>query len=341
MKAAIFFTPKGRELAERLREHYPELRLYTTRRLAGGAAEEMEKPLGDFVAKLWRSCEWMVFISAVGIAVRAIAPSVKSKLSDPGVVCIDEGGNYAISLLSGHLGGANQLAGELAEKLGAIPVVTTSTDLQGLPSLEGFAEEHSLEIENSMDIRRANSAIASGKKLAVLSDILENAEGFPLYPLDSPPRGYDFFILVTNRLLDFSAQHVFLRPRNLVAGVGFSSRAKGQEIAGAVRSAVEQVRLSPRSLYAIATVDFKANSLELKSAAELLEARVISLPREKIAEVEESFEGSEFVRSSVGVGSVAEPSAFFASGGGKVLAKSSAQRIKVAIAEKRHPPPLY
>ncbi len=336
MMAAIFLTEGGKSLARKLKTHYPELRLYTTEALADKDAEAFQKPLSSFISSVWKDFRVIIFISALGIAARAVAPSIKSKLSDPAVICIDEKGSFVISLLSGHLGGANALAREIAEKIEATPVITTSTDVQGKPCLEDLAKRYSLIIENPEDIKKVNSALANGKPVAVLSDYLQKAEGFPLYTLGSRPEGYHLFILVTNKLLEFEEEHIYLRPRNLIAGIGFSTRVKAEEIAEKIKKGFSKSNLSIKSLTALATVDFKAESHEIKRAAELLSVDVIPIPAEEIKKVEEKFESSDFVRASIGLGSVAEPCAFIASGGGRILLKKTAlDGMTLAVAEVR------
>jgi len=331
MLAALFFTPGGKKIALRLREHF-DLELYTTKALRGGGAREIEGPLDEFLASLW-GYEGIIFISATGIAVRALAPNLKGKSIDPPVVCMDEGGSFAISLLSGH-GGANHLAGEIAGILGATPVITTSTDVQGLPSLEALARRYSLVIERKEDIKKANSAIARGENFAILSDYLKEGKDLPLYPLNSNPPGYDFYILVTNRLVD--REEITLRPRNLFAGVGFSSRARGREIAERVEEVLRSNNLSSQSLCALASVDFKAQSREMGEASRLLGVGVVSLSREEIKKVEGNFEASSLARRKVGLGSVAQPSTYLASGGGKILVeKVRFEGVTVSIAEER------
>ncbi len=334
MMIAIFFTEGGKQLAEKLISHYPELELYTIEALSDEKAEEFEKPLSFFVSNNWRESKAIIFISALGIAVRAIAPSVGSKLDDPAVICIDEKGTFVISLLSGHIGGANALAREIAEKIGALPIITTSTDIQGKPCLEELANSHSLVIESPEDIKKVNSAITNGRRVAVISDYLEKVEGFPLYTIDSELKDYDLFIMVTSRLSDINAEHVYLRPKNLVAGIGFTTRVTAEEMTEKIKMRFEERGLSIKSLTALATVDFKADSRELKKAAEILNIEVISIPVKEIRNVENKFKVSEFVRTSIGLGSVAEPCAHIASKKGEmIINKTSLGGITLAVAE--------
>ena len=141
--AVVALTPRGAEVARRLQASQPGSDLFLLQKLQGeGADARYFGRLGELVPRLFGEYRGLVFIMALGIAVRAIAPHIQDKRQDPAVVVVDEGGHFAISLLSGHEGGANALAVEVANALGAEPVITTASENQkpltlGLGSRKG------------------------------------------------------------------------------------------------------------------------------------------------------------------------------------------------------------
>ena len=136
------FTARGRELAGKLAAS-----------LGGEVNEGL--PLKEWTARAFETADALVFVGAVGIAVRAIAPHIVHKSLDPAVVVIDEGGNFAVSLLSGHLGGANELARKIAAVTGAEAVITTATDVRGVFAVDEWARRQKLHVENPEYIRSA------------------------------------------------------------------------------------------------------------------------------------------------------------------------------------------
>lgn len=127
--------------------------------------------LSQSTEKWFSRADALVFFSAAGIAVRCIAPFVKDKFTDPAVIVIDEGGNYCISLLSGHVGGANRLCRILAGESGAIPVITTATDTQGRFSVDEFAVENGLHIHSREIAKRISAAVAAGERVKIYADL--------------------------------------------------------------------------------------------------------------------------------------------------------------------------
>ncbi|MBI5234425.1 MAG: hypothetical protein HY880_08735, partial [Deltaproteobacteria bacterium] len=158
---AIFaLTQRGLALARRLKRSSGGTTIHAPQGLKNGK-------LKDKVRAAFKDSNGIVFVSAVGIAVRIIAPLLRSKATDPAIVVMDETGRFAISLVSGHLGGANELTKKLARIAGARPVITTATDLYSLPSIEAIAKKFNLAIEDMKRIKHVNSAIINNKKVFV------------------------------------------------------------------------------------------------------------------------------------------------------------------------------
>ncbi|MBI5286633.1 MAG: cobalamin biosynthesis protein CbiG, partial [Deltaproteobacteria bacterium] len=148
MIGVFAITKGGLELGRRLIEVFPSSRLHVFNGFKGSVGETSFQNLRQEVKKAFNGYDGLVFIMATGIVVRVIAPFLKDKAKDPAVVVVDEGGRYAISLLSGHLGGANELTMRIAKLIGAKPVITTATDINGLPCIEEVAKRFNCTIED-------------------------------------------------------------------------------------------------------------------------------------------------------------------------------------------------
>lgn len=149
------FTPRGRELAERLMANWTEYIPLWRRR---------EESPEEWAAEGFRMHQPLLFVGAAGIAIRTVAPLVKDKLQDSPVLVMDEGGRHIIPLLSGHMGGANALARDIGARIGADPAITTATDVNGCFAIDDFARRNGLRIENREAIRRVSGKLLSGKK---------------------------------------------------------------------------------------------------------------------------------------------------------------------------------
>ncbi|WP_427923284.1 precorrin-3B C(17)-methyltransferase [Streptomyces sp. cg40] len=272
-----------------------------------------EGPVGDAVRTAFAECEQLVCFLATGAVVRLLAPLLADKRTDPGVVCVDEGGRFAVSLVGGHGGGANELAVEVGELLAAQPVVTTATDAVGVPGLDtlGFPVEG--------DVAGVSRALLDGEPVSLDAEL-----AWPLPPLKVSANG-SYVIRVTDRALAAPAEReVVLRPPSLVVGVGASKGAPVDEVVGLIEGAVRDAGLSLKSLAELATVDAKSDEPGIVGAAQRLGVPLVTYSAEELAAVEVP-NPSEAPLSAVGTPSVAEAAAL-ALGGELLVPKRKSER---------------
>ncbi|KUM89644.1 MULTISPECIES: precorrin-3B C(17)-methyltransferase [Streptomyces] len=282
-------------------------------------------PVGDAVRRAFAECEQLVCFLATGAVVRLIAPLLGDKASDPGVVCVDEGGRFAVSLVGGHGGGANELAREAGELLGAEPVVTTATDAVGVPGLDTLG----LPVEGA--VAAVSRALLDGEPVA-----LHNESDWPLPPLPVAGEGA-YGIRVTDRLVELSEREVVLRPPTLVVGVGASKDAPAEEVLELIEGSLREAGLSTRSIAELATVDAKAEEPGIVAAAGRLGVPLVTHSAEELAAVEVP-NPSDAPLAAVGTPSVAEAAALI--GGGELLVpkrKSAATPAMATCAVVRRP----
>jgi cobalt-precorrin 5A hydrolase / precorrin-3B C17-methyltransferase len=311
----IAATANGRRNAAYLAGAWPDARLYE-----GKAKEALNRA--------WNECEGIVLFLATGATVRLIAPLLESKHQDPGVVTVNDAGNFAVALCGGHEGGANALAARVADTLGGTPVITTASDSVGFPALDSLGDKLGLRLEGDSDLASVGAALVSGEKVSLVAD-----RRWPLGPLpenvvwtaewEAP------LILISDRLAHTPRPAVVFRPPSLVAGVGCSRGAGVEEVLDLLRRSLADAGLTEKSLAALASIDVKRNEAGLLQAADKLDVPIHFHPAEVLRTVEAP-NPSELVRETVGTPSVAE-AAVVASGAELVLEKRKSANATVAI----------
>ncbi|MCX5133966.1 MULTISPECIES: precorrin-3B C(17)-methyltransferase [unclassified Streptomyces] len=266
-------------------------------------------PVADAVRRAFAECDQLVCFLATGAVVRLVAPLLADKASDPGVVCVDEAGRFAVPLVGGHAGGANDLAREVGEVLGAEPVVTTATDAVGMPGLDTLG----LPVEG--DVAGVSRAVLDGEPVVLDA---ETAWPLPALPpnVGAPAGDGAAVIRVSDRAEGPAEREVVLRPPSLVVGVGASRGAPVEEVLGLVGEALADAGLSVRSIAELATVDAKSEEPGILGAAARLGVPVVTHTAAELAAVTVP-NPSEAPLAAVGTPSVAEAAALV--GGGELL----------------------
>ncbi|MFJ3811845.1 precorrin-3B C(17)-methyltransferase [Streptomyces sp. NPDC090073] len=271
-----------------------------------------EGPVGEAVRAAFAECEQLVCFLATGAVVRLLAPLLGDKTADPGVVCVDEGGRFAVSLVGGHRGGANALAGEVGGLLGAEPVVTTATDAVGLAALDTLG----LPYEGA--VAAVSRALLDGEPVALAAEV-----AWPLPPLPFSAEGA-YTVRLTDRAVEPAEREVLLRPPSLVVGVGASRGAPAEEVLGLIGEALRDAGLAAGSVAELATVDAKAAEPGLVAAAGRLGVPLVTYSAEELAAVEVP-NPSDAPLAAVGTPSVAEAAAL-AAGGELLVPKRKSER---------------
>lgn len=331
MRAAVFaFTERGKATARRVAGRMAgDAELYAPARLAGEDFAACAGGLPEFVGKLFDR-DALIFVGAAGIAVRAVAPHVASKRSDPAVICLDEAGRFVIPLLSGHIGGANALAGKLASALDAVPVITTATDVNGRFSVDAWAAERGMAI-SSMALAKRVSAEILVRDMPFWSDKpVSGALANGLIWEDHGPLG----VCVSVRDLKPFDETLMLVPRALRLGIGCRRGAPARAVEAAVLKALADNRLRPEAVAGAASIDVKADEAGLIECCHSRGWPVAFYSAQRLNAVPGDFSKSEFVKNTVGVDNVCERAAA-ASGGRIIVKKTALDGVTVAVAEEK------
>ncbi len=252
----------------------------------------------------------IVFVSACGIAVRAVAPFVRSKAEDPAVVVMDEAGENVISLLSGHMGGANVLAARIAGVTGGRAVITTATDVRGVTAADSWAAENNCAVENIKAVKEISSAALAGREVGVA--VTEELQCAP-WPVT-----------------------LWLRPRLLALGVGCRRGAEPAALARDAEEFLEEAGVSPLSLAAVASIDIKKNESAIIKLAEKYKVPLLLYSAEELRGARGHFSYSERVEKETGVGCVCERAAVLAADNGALMrSKTLYPGATLALAKHR------
>ena len=332
-------TPGGAALAARLAAGLPGAEVLVSETLLPAATTAVPfASLKTELAARFRAYRGHVCVMATGIVVRLLAGLLVHKAEDPAVVVVDEAGRFAISLVAGHLGGANALARDVARVLGAQPVVTTATDVNGIPAIDVLAVELGCAVENPAAIKRVNMALLAGAPVAVHDPMGLLAGRVP----GAVPDGAGETkagVWVDDRTVDPPEGALVLRPASLVAGIGCNRNTGADEMRELLLATLQAETLSPASLARLASVDLKADEPGLAALARELGLPIDYFSREEIRQVEADVPTpSARVRHHIGVNSVCEAAAILASRGGTlIVTKRSSRNATVAVARTGSP----
>lgn len=269
------------------------------------------KNIYALTGNLMKEYDALIFIGAAGIAVRAIAPYIKSKDIDPAVIVCDERGKFVIPVLSGHIGGANRLARELAEKINAQPVITTATDINKVWAVDSWASENGFYIENIKNIKYISSALLRKENVGLDSDFKING----LLPENISFGSFENGVVISPFLQKTFKNTLNIVPKCISLGIGCRKDTKLESI----EELFVKSGISPQAVREISTVDIKKDETALKEFAHKLGVPLNFYTAQELEMVEGDFSESEFVRKVAGVGNVCERAA--AKGGGKLIIK--------------------
>ena len=309
-----YFTDKGRTLCGRLSHKLRDADIYIRK----------DERLKDWTQKAFENADALVFIGAAGIAVRACAPFLKGKDKDPAVVVCDELGKYAIPVLSGHIGGANALAVNIAKILGALPVITTATDINGVWAVDNWAVDNGFYILDPQNIKFISAALLAGEKVGFVSDIplpeklsaqlpenvavndTDPKNGIVLTPFSARKNGFEHSLTLV--------------PRCIALGVGCKKNTDISDI----YAAFLRLDIYKQAVKYIASIDIKQNEPAIQALCEDTGAECVFYTAQELSKAEGEFEHSDFVKKITGVDNVCERAAALVSDGGGVIAPKTA-----------------
>lgn len=325
MKHIIYLNETGRSLATKIQTELKDFRL---------------TPLKDFNEELFDNSSAIVFIGALGVCVRMIAPFIKDKHTDPAIVCVDSVGRNVISVLSGHIGGANMICTEVAHVIGANPVITTQSDNTGYWALDTLAKQYGWVCEaGHEEMNRAISTLVNGKPVALLMDVRDNGTDMmeQSLPLNvkiikdiKEAEGCNLIIAVTPYIYHSDCPILYFRPRALNLGVGCRRNCNTAGVVEYIEDFLIDNGVSPSSIKSVSTIDIKKDEAVIAELAHWKDVEFCNIYTSDQLKNIEVPNPSEKVRKVTGVAGVAESCAIKAADGGKLILEKQKAKLSEA-----------
>lgn len=341
--AVIAFTRRGNELSQQVadclrKENGIENRidLYTTRKDADQPFQIVTDGLKNWCGGIFPEVDAILFVGASGIAVRTIAPFVAAKQTDPAILVMDEQGQHLISLLSGHLGGGNELTRRIAGWIGADPVITTASDVQGKLAVDVWAKKNHLKILDYTRAKEVAARIVAGEQVPFYCEGVIAGKIPEELQLCERISGKQQGIAVSIHS-GWNRQVLRLVPQAVVLGIGCRRGKNAGAIQRFVQEMLKTYRIAPESIASIASIDLKAEETGILALAESLNVPFETFSTEELQQVPGAFQHSAFVQKTTGVDNVCERAAVAAGHGEPMtflMRKQAKDGVTLAIARK-------
>lgn len=325
--AIVAITKHGVELARQLHTSLPQADLYYMSKFEQGDEGNQHIQLFSgsvrlLLPALFGAYKGIILIISLGAVVRMIAPLLKDKKTDPGVVVIDDMGEHVISVLSGHLGGANELTREVAAILGAKPIITTASDVQKTIPVDLFGSRFGWQWESAEKLTPVSASVVNEERVAVIQESGEQDWWMHDSPMPDYIKLYSTIgeamqeqpqaaLVVTHRLLTKEEEPilhngVLFRPKVIALGIGCNRGTSAEEIEQVIKETLAELRLSIKSVRAICTIDLKKDEEGLLAVAHKYGWEFICYSPQELNEMNIE-EPSETVFKYTGAYAVSEP----------------------------------
>ena len=316
-------------IAAALRAQGDACRVFAPADYCGAEAEPLTVRCAEWAKAGFMEADALVFCCAAGIAVRGIAPWVRSKKEDPAVVIVDETGRFSIPILSGHIGGANELALRIAAAIGATPVVTTATDLHALFAVDVFATKNHLRIESLQLAKEVSAALLKGEAVGFQSDLPVGGDLPKELTAGEAPIGVCVTADPEKAPWDKTLRLV---PMRYAVGMGCRKDKPAEDIERFFLRQLEACGVRPAEVRCLASIDVKKDEKGLLALSKKYAIPFETWSAEALLAVPGAFSGSSFVQSTVGVDCVCERAALCAGARRLIRKKTSEEGMTFALA---------
>ena len=295
----------------------------------------LTESLDEWTGRQFKISDAIVFVCACGIAVRAIAPYVRKKTKDPAVIVVDELGRYVVPILSGHIGGANEIAVKIADITGGEAVITTATDINRKFAVDTFAKANELAISDFKLAKEISSAVLRGEKIGLICDFDIKGRLPDSLVLESKNTGTALKIHIGYGI-EADNDTLVLTPKDYVIGMGCRRGKSFEELRAAACEAAQKAGITLDEVCALASVDLKADEEGILQLCREYGLKKQFYTAQELSGAEGDFSPSDFVKSNVGVDNVCERAAYLASGCGDIILKKlSKNGVTAAVAVKK------
>jgi cobalt-precorrin 5A hydrolase len=354
-------TRHGFALAQRLQAAFPDSTVFVSQKISQESSPKVipvKLPLGPLLDEVFHAYETHVFIISVGAVVRMIAPLLRDKKQDPAVVCVDDAGQFAICLLSGHVGGGNRETLRVAEALSCQPVITTASDVQGTLTVDILGRELGWILEDQEHNVTSSCAAVVNERPVLIIQECGQPDFWPLHKAWPPgvhytrsfdnvsPENWERILMISDRDIphlypDLYAKGLVYRPPTLWIGLGCDRDAPYELLKRGLQSILREFRLSEKSIAGFASASVKADEPGLLQLCEDYKKPLHCFEAGTLDAVSAIQNPSEKVKGHVGTRSVSEAACLLASAAGELLVPKQKygedgikQRMTIAIARQ-------
>lgn len=339
----LSFTKQGSQKNKELCRHFSEREIACTGYAIKRFSEEFQLTCMPEQLSAWIGTRWgeenFVFVGAIGIAVRMIAPWVKDKYSDSAVLVMDEKAEYCIPILSGHVGGGVSLTHLIAECMGAKPVITTATDVQKKFAVDVFAKKNTLQITDRKLAKEISAAVLDGKQIGFYSEFqCEGTVPGEVIVCESETEldKFEYGIVVSNKKGQTRANRLYLLPASYAIGIGCRKNIPFQKLETGLQSILRQLQIQWNEIFMFASIDLKKEEEALKELSKIHHIPFLTYSAEELSSIETVSSSSEFVASITGVDNVCERAAKYCCPDGEViLNKVKLDQMTVAVVKRK------
>jgi cobalt-precorrin 5A hydrolase len=342
--AILAITKNGVKIGENLKKIFPDWSIFAPSKLSNQNNEIVwySEPTTNKIIELFKNNNALICLFSLGAVIRLIAPHLEDKKTDPAVIVIDDKMNFVISVLSGHIGGANELTEEIAEKLGALPVITTAADVNKTIAVDLVGREFSWKIDDDSTVTKISAHMVNEEPIGVLQDTGERnwykklPKNVSIYESIEELKKSDSkaYLIISDKIIDdeISKESVIYRPPSLVIGIGLHWDTTKETIREGIMKSLEKFKLSSKSIAKLVSIKKPQDVQGLIDLGKEMEIPVEYIDREDLAEITAP-NPSEIVKAFEGTASVSEAAAIKVSGGELIVEKQKfPPNLTIAIA---------
>lgn len=345
--AIVCITQNGKNLALKINEKLTDSHVYIVKNKKNNLTNDstnpniflVEKKVSELVGDLFGKYQSILFIMATGIVVRTIAPYIVNKFSDPAVLVSDEKGRNVISLLSGHMGGANELTNNISNLIDANPVITTATDVNQKSSLDMISKGLNAYIDDFREnVKDVNAMLVNNGQVGIYidGDYKVDTRGFDALDNLNETHNLEKVVIITNKNnlenIDFNNdKYIKVVPKDIVIGIGCRRNTESELLENSLKDFLNKKNIDIKSISEIGSIDVKKDEKAIIDLSVSLDVPFKTLSAEDISKVDYLFDKSEFVKKNVGVYCVAEPVAHILSHGNLIIEKHKYKGITFSI----------